>query len=221
MEKFCLKWSEYHNNIGAAFIDLRAEQDFFDVTLACEDSQVEAHKVVLSACSPFFRNILKRNPHQHPLIYLRGVQYKDLTSILDFMYQGQVNIAQTDLNSFLTVAEELKIKGLVQKNGQHHHQPVQPMKSSPPPPPLVAKPKPKIHSVAAMVEDDEEVKCISDERPHTLDQKIVLETTPAKPEHKINYLNQATHETFNPQISNPKHEVSSPYNPPVFNNQGL
>ena len=63
-EKFCLKWNDFETNISAAFRDLREEKDFFDVTLACEDNQIEAHKVILSACSTFFRNILKRNPHQ-------------------------------------------------------------------------------------------------------------------------------------------------------------
>jgi BTB/POZ domain len=58
-----------------------------------------------------FRNVLRRNPHQHPLLYLKGVKYKELTSVLNFMYQGEVNVAQDELNSFLAVAEELKVKG--------------------------------------------------------------------------------------------------------------
>jgi hypothetical protein len=115
-EKFCLKWNDFEYNIGIAFRELREEKDFFDVTLACEDSQVQAHKVILSSCSPFFRNILRRNPHQHPLLYLKGVKYKELLSVLNFMYQGEVNVAQEDLNSFLAVAEDLHVKGLTQNN---------------------------------------------------------------------------------------------------------
>ena len=76
-EKFCLKWNDFENNISVAFRDLRDEKDFFDITLACEDSQIQAHKVILSACSPFFRNVLRNNPHQHPLIYLRGMKYRE------------------------------------------------------------------------------------------------------------------------------------------------
>ena len=76
-EKFCLKWNDFESNISSAFRDLRKERDFFDVTLACDDNaQIEAHKTILSACSPFFRNVLKRNPHQHPLLYLKGVKHK-------------------------------------------------------------------------------------------------------------------------------------------------
>jgi len=118
-EKFCLKWNDFENNISVAFRDLRDEKDFFDITLACEDSQIQAHKVILSACSPFFRNVLRNNPHQHPLIYLRGMKYSDLESVLNFMYHGEVNIAQEQLNSFLAVAEELRVKGLTQnQNGE-------------------------------------------------------------------------------------------------------
>jgi len=113
-EKFCLRWNDFEANISVAFRELREEKDFFDVTLACEDSQVSAHKVILSACSPFFRNVLKKNPHQHPLLYLKGVKYQEMLSVLNFMYQGEVNVAQEELNSFLAVAEELRVKGLTQ-----------------------------------------------------------------------------------------------------------
>ena len=84
-EKFCLRWNDFEANVSSAFRDLREEKDFFDVTLACEDSQIEAHKVILSACSPFFKNILKRHPHQHPLLYLKGVQMTELANVLNFI----------------------------------------------------------------------------------------------------------------------------------------
>jgi len=113
-EKFCLRWNDFETNISSAFRELRDDKDFFDVTLACDDEQIQAHKVILSACSPFFRNILRRNPHQHPLLYLKGVKYTDLQSVLNFMYHGEVNVAQEELNSFLAVAEDLRVKGLTQ-----------------------------------------------------------------------------------------------------------
>jgi len=113
-EKFCLRWNDFESNISTAFRELRDDKDFFDVTLACNGDQIQAHKVILSACSPFFRNILRRNPHQHPLLYLKGVKYSDLQSVLNFMYHGEVNVAQEELNSFLAVAEELSVKGLTQ-----------------------------------------------------------------------------------------------------------
>jgi len=113
-EKFCLRWNDFESNISSAFRELRDDKDFFDVTLACDDEQIQAHKVILSACSPFFRNVLRRNPHQNPLLYLKGVKYSDLQSVLNFMYHGEVNVAQEELNSFLAVAEDLRVKGLTQ-----------------------------------------------------------------------------------------------------------
>ena len=117
-EKFCLRWNDFESNISIAFRELREEKDFFDVTLACDDNQIQAHKVILSACSPFFRNVLRRNPHQHPLLYLKGVKYSELMSVLNFMYMGEVNVAQEELNSFLAVAEDLRVKGLTQNNSE-------------------------------------------------------------------------------------------------------
>jgi len=127
-EKFCLRWNDFETNISSAFRELRDDKDFFDVTLACDDEQIQAHKVILSACSPFFRNILRRNPHQHPLLYLKGVKYTDLQSVLNFMYHGEVNVAQEELNSFLAVAEDLRVKGLTQnqsggQSSKKSHQP--------------------------------------------------------------------------------------------------
>ena len=84
-EKFCLRWNDFEKNISTSFRELKDDEDFFDVTLVCEQSQVKAHKVVLSACSTFFRIILKTNPHQHPLLYLKGISMEDMTSVLTFM----------------------------------------------------------------------------------------------------------------------------------------
>jgi len=119
-EKFCLRWNDFESNINTAFRELREDKDFFDVTLACDDDQLQAHKVILSACSPFFRTILKRNIHEHPLLYLKGVKYTDLTAVLNFMYHGEVNVAQEDLNSFLAIAEDLKVKGLTQSKSEEN-----------------------------------------------------------------------------------------------------
>ena len=113
-EKFCLRWNDFESNISVAFRELRDDKDFFDVTLACDEDQIQAHKVILSACSPFFRSVLRKNPHAHPLLYLKGVKFGDLQSVLNFMYHGEVNVAQEELNSFLAVAEELRVKGLTQ-----------------------------------------------------------------------------------------------------------
>ena len=111
-EKFCLKWNDFESNISSSFRDLRHDNELFDMTLACEDDHLQAHKVILSACSSFFRNILRRTKnHQNLLLYLKGVSAKEMESVLNFMYHGEVSVAQNDLNSFLQVAEDLQVKG--------------------------------------------------------------------------------------------------------------
>jgi len=161
-EKFCLRWNDFESNISSAFRELRDDKDFFDITLACDDEQIQAHKVILSACSPFFRNVLRRNPHQHPLLYLKGVKYTDLQSVLNFMYHGEVNVAQDELNSFLAVAEDLRVKGLTQNQSQRENpshesrkpssKPSQHIKSTPRPPdreniPTMKRPRPPSYTI--------------------------------------------------------------------------
>jgi len=113
-EKLCLKWNDFQENAISAFGTLREDREFADVTLACEDGQqVEAHKVILASSSPFFLNLLRRNKHPHPLIYMRGLKSEDLVAMMDFLYFGEANVFQENLDSFLAVAEELHLKGLM------------------------------------------------------------------------------------------------------------
>ena len=135
-EKFCLRWNDFESNISVAFRELRDDKDFFDVTLACDEDQIQAHKVILSACSPFFRSVLRKNPHAHPLLYLKGVKFGDLQSVLNFMYHGEVNVAQEELNSFLAVAEELRVKGLTQNQSSKK---TESSYSAPPPKPAAPR----------------------------------------------------------------------------------
>ena len=119
-EKLCLQWNDFQENLKSAFGSLREDNDFVDVTLACEDGQqVEAHKVILAASSPFFQKLLGRNKHPHPLIYMRGMKYEDLLAIVDFLYHGEANVHQENLDSFLAIAEELQLKGLMGKTDEN------------------------------------------------------------------------------------------------------
>ena len=116
-EKLCLKWNKFQENINSAFESLREDSDFTDVTLACEDGhQIEAHKVILAASSPFFKGLFKRIKHANLLVYMRGVLSENLTAIIDFLYLGEANVYQENLDSFLAIAEELKLKGLMNCN---------------------------------------------------------------------------------------------------------
>ena len=93
LEKLCLKWNDFQENVNILFGNLRGNSEFSDVTLACEDGQqFEAHQVVLAASSPFFHNLLKMNKHNRPpLIYMRGMKSEDLSAIVDFLYCGETN----------------------------------------------------------------------------------------------------------------------------------
>ena len=115
--KLSLKWDDYGANISGGLRELRDNKDFFDVTLAYDDGQISAHKVIISACSSFFLDVLRRNPQQHPLLYLEGVRYTNVKAVLDFMYHGEVSINEEDLESFLTLAKNLRVKGLTQGQG--------------------------------------------------------------------------------------------------------
>ena len=113
-EKLSLKWNDFQENVNSVFAQLRDNSDFSDVTLACEDGQqFEAHKVILVASSPFFHNLLKLNKHTHPLIYMRGIKSEDLDAIMDFLYCGEAKVFQGNLDSFLAIAEELQLNGLM------------------------------------------------------------------------------------------------------------
>ena len=113
-EKLRLQLNDFPENIKIAFANLKEDTDFKDVTLVCEDGQqVEAHKVVLTSSSPFFQKLLAGNKHPHPMIYMRGMKYDDLFAILDFVYRGEAKVFQENLDSFLAIAEEIQLKGLM------------------------------------------------------------------------------------------------------------
>ncbi|KAK0172449.1 hypothetical protein PV328_005765 [Microctonus aethiopoides] len=111
-QQYSLRWNDFHSSILSSFRHLRDEEDFVDVTLACDSSSFTAHKVVLSACSPYFRKLLKANPCQHPIVILRDVASSDMESLLRFMYHGEVHVGQEQLAAFLKTAQMLQVRGL-------------------------------------------------------------------------------------------------------------
>jgi len=113
-EKFCLKWNDFHSNVSKSFGLLRNEEYLHDVTLVGDDhKQISAHKLILSASSDYFKEIFKNNKHSHPLICLDGITNQDLGNVLDYIYNGEVQIYQDDLDRFLTVAQRLRLQGLL------------------------------------------------------------------------------------------------------------
>ncbi|KAK8776090.1 hypothetical protein V5799_030551 [Amblyomma americanum] len=97
----------------AAFQQLLSNEALVDVTLACEGQSLKAHKMVLSACSPFLQALFVENPCKHPIVILKDMRYMELKAIVDFMYRGEVNVSQDHLTALLKAADTLKVKGLV------------------------------------------------------------------------------------------------------------
>nr|XP_045602439.1 protein bric-a-brac 2-like [Procambarus clarkii] len=116
-QQFCLRWNNYQSNLMQVFDQLLQTESFVDVTLSCEGNSVKAHRMVLSACSPYFQCLLSDAPCSHPVIILQGVKWPELKAVVEFMYKGEINICQEQLGSLLRVAESLKIRGLAEVDG--------------------------------------------------------------------------------------------------------
>ena len=114
--KFCLKWNDFHSNVSKSFGLFRNEEYLHDVTLVSDDHhQVSAHKLVLSACSEYFKNVFKNNnmPNTQTLLCLDGIAAEDLRNIMDYIYNGEVQIFQEGLDRFLGIAQRFKLEGLM------------------------------------------------------------------------------------------------------------
>nr|XP_036675647.1 protein tramtrack, alpha isoform isoform X1 [Drosophila suzukii]XP_036675648.1 protein tramtrack, alpha isoform isoform X1 [Drosophila suzukii]XP_036675649.1 protein tramtrack, alpha isoform isoform X1 [Drosophila suzukii] len=115
-QRFCLRWNNHQSNLLSVFDQLLHAETFTDVTLAVDGQYLKAHKMVLSACSPYFNALFVNHPEKHPIVILKDVPYSDMKSLLDFMYRGEVSVDQERLTAFLRVAESLRIKGLTEVN---------------------------------------------------------------------------------------------------------
>ncbi|XP_055908660.1 protein tramtrack, alpha isoform isoform X1 [Eupeodes corollae] len=134
-QRFCLRWNNHQSNLLSVFDQLLHAETFTDVTLAVEGQYLKAHKMVLSACSPYFNALFVNHPEKHPIVILKDVPYSDMKSLLDFMYRGEVSVDQERLTAFLRVAESLRIKGLTEVNDD------KPVGAAPTPPP------PQLHRI--------------------------------------------------------------------------
>ncbi|XP_059055098.1 zinc finger and BTB domain-containing protein 14-like [Achroia grisella] len=133
-EQFSLRWNDFHANLSQSFHALLEGEDLVDVTLAAGGQYVHAHKLILSVCSPYFKELFKMNPCEHPIVILKDVPHQELRQLLQFMYRGEVHVRQQELSGFLHTAELLQVKGLT--SGRER---------SESPPPVEELPKPKVH----------------------------------------------------------------------------
>ena len=112
-DRFTLEWADYKKSVATTFANARISQDFTDVTLVGKDFELEAHRLVLSSGSDFFHQVFKRTKHHHPFVYLKGVPKVNIESILSFLYNGEVTVAQEDLEQFILTAKELGVRGVL------------------------------------------------------------------------------------------------------------
>ena len=122
-ERFSLKWNDYQSNWNQSLSRLRNDKESADITLISEDKvKFSAHKILLISCSKIFKFILQGNFHTNPLVYLSGVSSINLGLLLDYIYHGEVNIFQEQLDSFLESAQKLEIEGLLGDNTDREQQ---------------------------------------------------------------------------------------------------
>ncbi|GLH03150.1 Uncharacterized protein GBIM_09054, partial [Gryllus bimaculatus] len=121
-QQFCVKWNSYSSNLQSVFPRLLNSEHFVDITLACEGQMIKCHKVVLSACSTYFEKLLVQNPCQHPIIFMKDMKHWEVQALVDFMYRGEVNVSQEELNSLLVAAEALQIRGLCGSDNANRQQ---------------------------------------------------------------------------------------------------
>ena len=117
-EKLCLEWADFQQNFTNSFRELWKEKYLSDITLVCDDNQhIEAHQIILTTCSPFLKTMLKKNKHSHPMIFMRGIKSKHLLLLLEFMYLGETNVYQQDLNDLLKLGDDLQVSDIA--GGSH------------------------------------------------------------------------------------------------------
>lgn len=133
-QQYCLRWNNHRSNLLTMFDKLLQNEAFTDVTLAVDEgASVKCHKMVLAACSSYFQTLFIDLPCKHPIVVLKDVKYSDIKAILEYMYRGEVNVAQEQLAGLLKVAEVLKVKGLVEENNSQSHREEVETSMSPPP----------------------------------------------------------------------------------------
>ncbi|XP_038117919.1 longitudinals lacking protein, isoforms H/M/V isoform X4 [Culex quinquefasciatus] len=116
-QQFCLRWNNHQSTLISVFDTLLENGTLVDCTLAAEGKFLKAHKVVLSACSPYFAALLSQQYDKHPIFILKDVKFQELRAMMDYMYRGEVNISQDQLAALLKAAESLQIKGLSDNRG--------------------------------------------------------------------------------------------------------
>jgi len=116
---FSLRWTQHQSNMFTVFEKLLQSEAFSDVTLACDGGSLKCHKIVLAASSDYFQKLFMDSNSDHPIVFLKDVKASQVRAILDYVYKGEVSVAQDELPALLKVAEMLKIKGMIEENAKN------------------------------------------------------------------------------------------------------
>jgi len=128
-EELLLKWNDHHSVFFIGALDLCELEEYTDVTLAAGNKFFSAHKLVLSICSPYFRQLFQHLGKDRAVIFLKDVEPNHLDLLLQYMYKGEIKVQESELANFLNAAQALEVKGLCEKkdpkprpaSGPHHH----------------------------------------------------------------------------------------------------
>ncbi|XP_011179932.1 modifier of mdg4 isoform X2 [Zeugodacus cucurbitae] len=175
-QQYSLRWNNYFRHLTYALDNHRNNDDFVDVSLCCDGRKIKAHKVVLSSCSSYFKEIFRDNPHPHPVIIFKFIKFEDLTSIIEFMYQGEVNVQQEALQSFLQTAELLAVQGLTAEEKE---------KPKLPPTPIIDEQK-LIKTIPSTIRAVNDVTTATQTTPQTIEiptATILQQTQPQQQQH--------------------------------------
>ncbi|RLU17015.1 hypothetical protein DMN91_011084 [Ooceraea biroi] len=108
-----IKWNNYQSHLSDVVRDLLADNCMVDVTLCAAGQRIQAHRIVLCACSTLFHELLSQVTEDYSTIILSDISPRDIQSIIQFMYHGEVRVPVEDISSLLEAARLLKISGLI------------------------------------------------------------------------------------------------------------
>lgn len=122
---YCLRWNQHRSNLLSAFDQLLQAEALTDVTLSCGGASIKCHRIVLAACSGYFQSLFVNEAvcsgagaaQQHPIVVFKDIGLAELKAILEFIYRGEVSVAQEQVGALLKAAESLKVKGLFTEEG--------------------------------------------------------------------------------------------------------
>ncbi|KAL0902224.1 hypothetical protein ABMA27_000147 [Loxostege sticticalis] len=211
-EQFSLRWNDFHSNLSQSFHALLEGEDLVDVTLAAGGQYVHAHKLILSVCSPYFKELFKMNPCEHPIVILKDVAHQELRQLLQFMYKGEVHVRQQELSGFLHSAELLQVKGLT--GGRERSESPPPVAEDPPRPQPPPAPEPQNDTPPEWVPGGEDT--IATEQPAEPDNAAVKDEATRSPLKRL-LKNTPTKNSYNvkkkprPANDSPTHPENTDY----------